>query len=53
MTQIPFHGIREKVFIKLQRMAGFDAILFSGFDSRIKASREDVSKNSRTCLEPP
>jgi ribulose-bisphosphate carboxylase large chain len=52
MTQIPFHGIREKVFIKLQRMAGFDAILFSGFDSRMKASREDVLDNTRACLEP-
>jgi len=52
MTQIPFHGIREKVFIKLQRMAGFDAILFSGFDARMKSSREDVLENTRACLEP-
>jgi ribulose-bisphosphate carboxylase large chain len=52
MTQIPFHGIREKVFIKLQRMAGFDAILFSGFDARMKSSREDVLENTKACLEP-
>ena len=52
MTQIPFHGVREKVFIKLQRMAGFDAILFSGFDARMKASREDVLENVKACLEP-
>ena len=52
MTQIPFHGIREKVFIKLQRMAGFDAILFSGFDARMKSSREDVLENTNACLEP-
>ena len=52
MTQIPFHGIREKVFIKLQRMAGFDAILFSGFDARMKSSREDVLENTLACLEP-
>jgi ribulose-bisphosphate carboxylase large chain len=52
MTQIPFHGIREKVFIKLQRMAGFDAILFSGFDLRMKATRKDVLENTKACLEP-
>lgn len=52
MTQIPFHGIREKVFIKLQRLAGFDAILFSGFDARMKSSREDVLENTKACLEP-
>jgi ribulose-bisphosphate carboxylase large chain len=52
MTQIPFHGIREKVFIKLQRMAGYDAILFPGFDARRKASREDILENTKACLEP-
>jgi ribulose-bisphosphate carboxylase large chain len=52
MTQIPFHGVREKVFIKLQRMVGFDAILFSGFDARMKSSREDVLENTKACLEP-
>ena len=52
MTQIPFHGVREKVFIKLQRMAGFDAILFPGFDARMKSSREAVLENVHGCLEP-
>jgi ribulose-bisphosphate carboxylase large chain len=52
MTQIPFHGVSEKVFIKLQRMAGFDAILFAGFDARMKSSREDVLDNIKACLEP-
>jgi ribulose-bisphosphate carboxylase large chain len=52
MTQIPFHGIREVVFIKLMRMAGFDAILFSGFDKRMKATKQDVLDNTRACLEP-
>lgn len=52
MTQIPFQGIREKVFIKLQRLAGFDAILFAGFDSRMKSSIEDVLANADACLAP-
>lgn len=52
MTQIPFQGIREKVFIKLQRLSGFDAILFPGFDIRMKSTREDVLENVRACLEP-
>jgi len=52
MTQIPFQGIRERVFIKLQRMSGFDAILFSGFDSRMKSTPEDVLANVDACLSP-
>ncbi|MBM3137726.1 MAG: ribulose 1,5-bisphosphate carboxylase [Chloroflexi bacterium] len=52
MTQIPFQGIREQVFIKLQRLAGFDAILFAGFDSRMKSTHEDVLANVAACLSP-
>lgn len=52
MTQVPFQGIRERVFIKLQRLAGFDAILFAGFDSRMKSTREDVLTNVEACLSP-
>lgn len=52
MTQIPFQGIREQVFIKLQRMSGFDAILFAGFDSRMKSTRENVLANVDACLSP-
>ena len=52
MTQIPFQGIRDKVFIKLQRMSGFDAILFPGFDARMKSTKDDVLENVRACLEP-
>ena len=52
MTQIPYQGIRERVFIKLQRLAGFDAILFAGFDSRMKSTREDVLVNVNACLSP-
>jgi ribulose-bisphosphate carboxylase large chain len=52
MTQIPYQGIREQVFIKLQRMSGFDAILFAGFDSRMKSTHEDVLANVDACLSP-
>lgn len=52
MTQIPYQGIREQVFVKLQRMAGFDTILFAGFDSRMKSTREDVLANVDACLSP-
>ncbi len=42
MTQIPYHGIRESVFTKLQRIAGIDALIFPGFSPRMKTTEEDV-----------
>jgi ribulose-bisphosphate carboxylase large chain len=40
------------VFTKIQRMAGYDALIYPGFDTRMKASAEDVLANAQACLEP-
>lgn len=51
-TQLPWFGVRERVFAKLQRMVGFDALVYPGFDNRMKASREDVLATADACLKP-
>ena len=42
MTQVPYHGIQEKVFTKLQRMAGVDALIYPGLSPRMKTTEQDV-----------
>ena len=51
-TQLPWFGVRERVFAKLQRLVGFDALVYPGFDRRMKASREDVLATADACLKP-
>ena len=48
--QLPWFGVKDKVFTKLQRMAGFDVLIYPGLDSRLKATEEDVLTNAETCL---
>jgi ribulose-bisphosphate carboxylase large chain len=50
MTQIPFHGVREEVFTKLLRMAGADAVVYPGFEPRMKSPRETVIATVNACL---
>ena len=52
MTQIPFHGVREAVLTKLLRMSGVDAIVYPGFDPRMKSPREDILASVDGCLLP-
>lgn len=42
--------MKDKVFTKLQRMAGYDVLIYLGFDSRLKVTEEDVDTNAITCL---
>jgi len=42
MTQVPYHGIQERVFSKLQRLAGVDALIYPGLSPRMKTTEEDV-----------
>ena len=42
MTQVPYHGIQEKVFTKLQRLAGIDALIYPGLSPRMKTTQEDM-----------
>ncbi len=50
--QLPWFGVKDQVFTKIQRMAGFDVLIYPGFDHRLKSSREDVLANARACLQP-
>ena len=51
MTQVPYHGIHESVFTKLQRMAGIDALIYPGFSTRMKTTEADVHASAQACLE--
>jgi len=48
--QLPWFGVKDKVFTKLQRMAGYDVLIYPGLDSRLKVTEEDVITNAKVCL---
>lgn len=48
--QLPWFGVKDRVFTKLQRMVGYDALIYPGLDSRLKATKEDVIANAEACL---
>jgi ribulose-bisphosphate carboxylase large chain len=50
--QLPWFGVKDQVFTKIQRMAGYDGLIYPGFDTRMKASKEDVLANADACLKP-
>jgi len=49
--QLPWFGVRDKVFSKLQRMAGYDVLIYPGLDSRLKTTKEEAITNARACLD--
>ena len=51
-TRMPNYGVDSKLITKLQRIAGFDAIILAGFGARMKTSDEEVFENVAECLEP-
>ena len=48
--QLPWFGVRDMVFTKLQRMAGYDVLIYPGLDSRLKTTEEEVIANAEACL---
>jgi ribulose-bisphosphate carboxylase large chain len=48
--QLPWFGVKDKVFTKIQRMAGYDVLIYPGLDSRLKTTKEDVLENAEACL---
>jgi len=50
--QLPWFGVKDQVFSKIQRMAGYDGLIYAGNDTRMKASKEDVIANAEACLKP-
>ncbi len=51
-TLIPDFGIHSKLITKLQRMVGFDAIIFPGYGARMKTPDIEVLQSVQACLEP-
>ncbi len=52
VTQISYFGVHPRVFTKLQRLAGFDVIIFPGFGGRMKVTEEVVMQDVQECLQP-
>lgn len=50
--QLPWFGVKDSVFTKIQRMVGYDVLIYPGFDTRLKTSKADVLDNARACLDP-
>lgn len=51
-THIDFFGVSAALMTKLQRLAGFDVIIFPGFGSRMKTPDHDVLDSVAACLDP-
>ena len=52
LTQMSFFGVHTRVMIKLQRLAGFDVIIFPGFGARMKTPDDEVLQSAEECLKP-
>ena len=44
-TRVPYYGIDSNVIVTLQRMVGFDAIIFPGLGARMRTSDQEVIAN--------
>jgi ribulose-bisphosphate carboxylase large chain len=51
-SRLPGYGVHSRVFTRLQRLVGFDAIIMPGFGDRMMTSDAEVLDNVRACLEP-
>ncbi|MDO8526379.1 MAG: RuBisCO large subunit C-terminal-like domain-containing protein [Deltaproteobacteria bacterium] len=51
-SRIPNFGMSERLAIKLQRLAGFDMIIFAGLSPRMKTTEAEMLSHVRACLEP-
>jgi ribulose-bisphosphate carboxylase large chain len=51
-SRLPHFGVHTRVLTKLQRLAGFDAIIMPGFGERMLMSAEEVHDNLRACTAP-
>ena len=51
-SRLPGYGVHSRVFTRLQRLSGFDAIIMPGFGARMMTPEQEVLDNVRACLEP-
>ncbi len=52
MSRIPGYGIHSRVFTRLQRLAGCDAVIMPGLGPRMLVPEREVLENVAACLEP-
>ena len=51
-SRLAAYGIHSRVMTRLQRMAGFDAIIMPGFGGRMFTPEHEIVECVRACLEP-
>jgi ribulose-bisphosphate carboxylase large chain len=51
-TRMPNFGVHSKLITKLQRLAGFDAMVIAGFGERMKTTEQEVMLNVQECVKP-
>lgn len=51
-SRMPSFGMSAALAIKLQRLAGFDMIIFPGTGDRMKTTREEMLACVHACLDP-
>jgi ribulose-bisphosphate carboxylase large chain len=51
-SRLPGYGVHSRVFTRLQRLAGLDAVIMPGFGSRMMTPEREVMENVCACLEP-
>ena len=52
MSRLAFHGVSSRVWTRLQRLVGFDAIIMPGLSDRMHLTPDEVMADFRACLEP-
>lgn len=50
--RVPGFGIHSRVFTRLQRIAGCDAVIMPGLGPRMMLTEREVLENVQACLEP-
>jgi ribulose-bisphosphate carboxylase large chain len=48
-SRLPYYGVHSRVITKLQRLAGFDAVIMPGFGDRMMTSEAEVLENVEAC----
>jgi ribulose-bisphosphate carboxylase large chain len=51
-SRVPGYGVSSRVFTKLQRLAGVDAVIMPGFGPRMMMPEGEVLECVRACTEP-
>lgn len=49
-SRIPYFGVSSELVTKIERLAGFDAIIMPGFGDRMKTPEGEVKANVQACL---